>query len=196
MTQTICFTSISSPPAPSSQPHSVQSSPINYSPSFSPPFYVPPKDQNSNKFVEEHNNYRNNVNPKASNMTQLTWSDDLANSASNWAKQCHWKHSNTPGLGENLYATTNRTNFNPIDAIDSWGNEKFCYNYNTNSCSPSCDTCGHYTQMVWANSNKIGCAVQDCPSINGLNWRNGGTMVVCQYSPPGNYIGQKPYRAN
>ena len=33
---------------------------------------------------------------------------------------------------------------------------------------------GHYKQVVWANSGKIGCGVHICP---------GGTFVVCNYSP-------------
>ena len=38
--------------------------------------------------------------------------------------------------------------------------------------------------MVWANSGKIGCGVHVCP---------GGTFVVCNYSPAGNYRGQSRY---
>ncbi|KAE9414467.1 hypothetical protein Angca_008594 [Angiostrongylus cantonensis] len=43
---------------------------------------------------------------------------------------------------------------------------------------------GHYTQMVWEGSYKLGCGVAVCPDK---------TLVVCQYSPPGNYIGSIMY---
>ena len=37
---------------------------------------------------------------------------------------------------------------------------------------------GHFTQMAWANTNKIGCSVVRCPKSE---WK---TYVVCQYNPP------------
>ena len=54
----------------------------------------------------------------------------------------------------------------------------------------SMDT-GHFTQVVWKGSNKIGCAYADCPA-GGLfdasygPWR----LISCMYNPPGNYEGQ------
>ena len=146
-------------------------------------------------FLNSHNNNRAGVNPPARSMPSMSWSDDLATNASNWASQCVWSHSRTPNVGENLYATSARMpvgNFDPTTAVNSWGGEKVNYNYNNNSCANG-QECGHYTQVVWADSTKVGCGVSNCPSISGLPW-NGGTMVVCQYSPPGNYIGERPYQ--
>ncbi|XWV25063.1 putative peptidase inhibitor 15-like isoform X2 [Tupanvirus deep ocean] len=188
-----------------SQPPAYQptwSQPPLCQPTYQPPTYQPPVQQNlstqAQQFVSAHNNYRNNTDPRATNMQPIQWANDLATSASNWAAQCKWEHSRTPNVGENLYAssirTSNTNTYNPTDAVNSWGNEKLNYNYDTNSCAPG-EVCGHYTQVVWADSNKVGCAVQDCPSISGIPWSNGGTMVVCQYSPPGNWIGQKPYQS-
>lgn len=144
-------------------------------------------------FVNAHNNYRRKVNPPAKNMPMLVWADDLADNASKWAAKCQWAHSGTPGVGENIYATSVRNDTNPNNAVNSWDAEKSNYNYANNTCAPGA-MCGHYTQLVWANSKNLGCAIQDCPKINGINWPNGGTFVVCQYTPPGNYIGQKPYQ--
>ncbi|OON18695.1 hypothetical protein X801_05448 [Opisthorchis viverrini] len=42
--------------------------------------------------------------------------------------------------------------------------------------------------MVWAGSTRLGCGVKHCP-------KNGTTLYVCNYKPPGNYRGQKPYTA-
>ncbi|KHJ85836.1 SCP-like protein [Oesophagostomum dentatum] len=36
---------------------------------------------------------------------------------------------------------------------------------------------GHYTQMAWETSYKLGCSVEHCSSM---------TYVVCQYGPTGN----------
>ena len=38
-----------------------------------------------------------------------------------------------------------------------------------------------YTQMVWKDTKEIGCAIA---------FGNTCSIVVCQYSPPGNIIGQ------
>lgn len=182
-----------SEPAPFDQPSS---------PSIIPPIYPGStndsllSDSQKRTFVDTHNQYRNNTKPPASYMSTMDWSDNLAQGAQNWASKCNFSHSQTPGIGENIYATSRRTpnyqSFDPNEAVRSWGNEGIFYNYDKNSCEPG-RVCGHYTQVVWDDTNKVGCGIQDCPSIQGINWPNGGTVVVCQYSPPGNYIGQKPY---
>ncbi|EYC00668.1 hypothetical protein Y032_0114g465 [Ancylostoma ceylanicum] len=43
---------------------------------------------------------------------------------------------------------------------------------------------GHYTQMVWQDTYRLGCYVHRCPSM---------TYVVCQYGPRGNWIGDPIY---
>src|SRR5918992_1662873 len=47
---------------------------------------------------------------------------------------------------------------------------------------------GHYTQMVWRNEQEVGCGAAP-PGAGGPAW----STLVCQYNPPGNYIGQAPY---
>ena len=59
--------------------------------------------------------------------------------------------------------------------------------YVTNSSTDATKAVGHYTQIVWKNTTKVGCGI-----ANSLTDR-GGEWVVCRYSPPGNYVGQKPY---
>ncbi len=48
--------------------------------------------------------------------------------------------------------------------------------------------CGHYTQIVWKNTERIGCgkATARRDGIFKVYW-------VCQYDPSGNYVGQRPY---
>ncbi len=70
-------------------------------------------------------------------------------------------------------------------AVDIWANEKAYYDYDTNSGDGH--VVGHYTQIVWKNTTHVGCG----KAVSMTN--NGGTHVVCRYSPAGNYIGQKPY---
>lgn len=134
------------------------------------------------EMVAAHNKWRSMV-----GVAGLTYSTSLAASAQAWADQLKTKgncmqHSGTPGVGENLYRGT----WTPTsaDVVDTWASEKDYYNYASNSCA-SGQICGHYTQLVWKNTTSVGCGVAACSS--------GGEVWVCQYSPAGNYMGQRPY---
>jgi uncharacterized protein YkwD len=112
----------------------------------------------------------------------LTWSSDLAAVAQSWANRCQFEHSHNQ-YGENLYA--NGGNATPADVVKDWVSEKADYDYATNSCSSGAQ-CGHYTQVVWAKSIRLGCGVANCSGT----WKQ---IWVCNYDPAGNYEGQKPY---
>ena len=58
--------------------------------------------------------------------------------------------------------------------------------YTTNTCAWGKE-CGHHTQVVWAETRRVGCVVHDCAS------NRGATYAICNYNPPGNYEGQRPY---
>ncbi|CAJ0961256.1 unnamed protein product [Ranitomeya imitator] len=57
-------------------------------------------------------------------------------------------------------------------------------------CNPRCPLrcygpmCTHYTQMVWATTNRVGCAINTCHNMNvwGSVWRR-AVYLVCNYSP-------------
>jgi hypothetical protein len=53
--------------------------------------------------------------------------------------------------------------------------------------------CGHYTQIVWKTTTRLGCGValcdQNSPFMGFPKWE----FWVCNYAPPGNYNGQRPY---
>ena len=61
--------------------------------------------------------------------------------------------------------------------------EASSYDYTTNNITAA----GHYTQVVWRASVRIGCAIVDCPSLMYH------TSVLCDYAPGGNITNQKPY---
>jgi uncharacterized protein YkwD len=132
----------------------------------------------------QHNRYR-----ALHSAPKLIWNTALANSAARWASRCTFAHSNTGGAyGENLYVTSQRNAGGAalVDAVKAWYAEIKDYNYNNPGFSSAT---GHFTQVVWKASRQLGCAVQDCANIQGFT---AGTMVVCQYKPPGNVIGQFP----
>ena len=137
------------------------------------------------------------------NLPPLKWSPALAQYAQQWANQlasknCQMQHRPNSGqfkqnYGENLYWASavmwpdGRREVQKItaaDAVKSWVDEKQFYNYKSNQCSPG-KICGHYTQVVWRPTTQVGCAIAMCP--------NKEQVWVCNYNPPGNYVGQRPY---
>lgn len=127
----------------------------------------------------------------------LVWDPDLAAVAQSWAEQCvdntspiglidhnAGRSDDYPGyVGENIYGSGGSAT-GPA-AVSLWVGEEVDYDYATNTCAPG-KICGHYTQVVWRTSERLGCGLYDCP---GLTY---GSSVVCNYSPGGN-SGGKPY---
>ncbi|CAD5311411.1 unnamed protein product [Arabidopsis thaliana] len=91
-------------------------------------------------------------------------------------------HSNGP-YGENIF-WAGKNNWSPRDIVNVWADEDKFYDVKGNTCEPQ-HMCGHYTQIVWRDSTKVGCASVDCS--------NGGVYAICVYNPPGNYEGENPF---
>ena len=155
--------------------------------------------QNMKGITEAHNIVRRNL-----GIPELKWSSELASYAQVWANylakknNCKMKHRPHYGKYKQIHGE-NLSWFSPIRwsdgkreiqktspsrAIQGWINEVKDYNYSRNKCN-SGKVCGHYTQLVWANSKKVGCAKIIC-SDKAQIW-------VCNYDPAGNYRGKKPY---
>jgi pathogenesis-related protein 1 len=145
----------------------------------------------------------------------MTWSPTLAAYAQEWADnlaktQCDRPmHRSSQDLqskryGENLAAAAGVPA--PMTtakwAVDGWAGEVACWTYGTSGaglggtekCDVDCytkmrsDGCGHYTQIIWRNSTEVGCGVSTCQA-GGATW----DIWICNYAPPGNVVGQKPY---
>ncbi|MBS1662726.1 MAG: hypothetical protein JST68_16905 [Bacteroidetes bacterium] len=133
--------------------------------------------------LQQHNTYR-----KELQLPELTWSSSLAMDALTWAKHLakvdEGQHDQQAigKEGENLWwGTTQR--FSISDMVGAWGNEKKNFRYGV---FPNCGkgVIGHYTQIVWKNTQSVGCA---------LVGNDKNDYLVCRYSSPGNVIGEKPY---
>ncbi|MCK5813992.1 MAG: pathogenesis-related family 1 protein [Cocleimonas sp.] len=138
-------------------------------------------------------------------LNPLRWSNTLATYAKQWARHqartqnCFMQHRPHDAgrfkqiYGENLFwASPKRWSDGRVelqhirigDVVKAWANEVADYDYQSNSCRAG-EQCGHYTQIVWRESQAVGCAKVVCGDQSQL-W-------VCNYNPPGNYIGEKPY---
>jgi uncharacterized protein YkwD len=123
-------------------------------------------------------------------LAPLSWSDPAAKVAHDWAAQCNFGHSFTDGYGENIYAST-ATGDGIGEAVAAWASESSDYDYASNGCAAG-RVCGHYTQLVWRESSEVGCASQVCEA--GSPFGGGRWLIwVCDYAPPGNLIGARPY---
>jgi pathogenesis-related protein 1 len=126
-----------------------------------------------------HNRVRSGV-----GVPPLSWSDKLAAVAQAWANHLvlegRLHHRASPRYGENLYLISGGR-ATPNDVVSSWAGEEEDYDYRANTCH---SRCGHYTQIVWRSTRAVGCAV--ARSRNMEVW-------VCEYNPPGNYVGERPY---
>jgi hypothetical protein len=78
------------------------------------------------------------------------------------------------------------------EVVQAWASEAADYDYASNSCAPG-KVCGHYTQLVWRNSTLVGCAYARCTQNSPFDGVPTWDFWVCDYSPPGNWIGQRPY---
>lgn len=116
----------------------------------------------------------------------LVWDDALHQNATDWAQQlaangCYpLAHQSNNAYGENLY--WNSAGGSASTAVAAWTAEKANYDHENNTCTQG--ICGHYTQVVWAASRRIGCGVASCGSQR---------VWVCEYDPRGNYHNQRPY---
>jgi len=113
----------------------------------------------------------------------LKWSSTLASVAETWAKRCVFEHSkgSLGNYGENLSAGSG--DFSIAAAIKLWTDEESQYD-------PANPQYSHYTQVVWKSTTDVGCAVASCNLSNFPQEYWPIKFYVCEYSPPGNVIGE------
>ena len=141
----------------------------------------------SQEILAAHNRYR-----KAVGVPPLQWSEHLARAAQTWANvlnlNLQFAHdTQVQSQGENLWMGTTGA-FTLTDMIDGWGSEKQSFRngiFPDVSATGSWSDVGHYTQMIWRSTTKVGCG--------GVAGSDGNYRFVCRYSPPGNIIGERVY---
>ena len=132
------------------------------------------------------------------------WANDSGgtqgHSSNNWRKQQYSNYTGlegrAAGLGENLgwAASSNPNGVAPVvSSVTAWDEERSDYNHSSKACTPG-KVCGHYTQMVWRESTKIGCGVKrgqiQFPGT-GKVWPH-GYFLSCTYHNAGNINGDNP----
>uniref|UniRef100_A0A8C9Z9D2 Cysteine rich secretory protein LCCL domain containing 1 n=1 Tax=Sander lucioperca TaxID=283035 RepID=A0A8C9Z9D2_SANLU len=161
-------------------------------------------DSDAQLILDLHNKLRGQVHPPSSNMEYMVWDTELERTAEEWAETCLWEHgpaSLLPQIGQNLGAHWGRYR-PPTFHVQAWYDEVKDYTFPyPQECNPYCPfrcsgpVCTHYTQLVWATSSRIGCAINMCYNMNvwGQIWAK-AVYLVCNYSPKGNWWGHSPYK--
>lgn len=146
-----------------------------------------------NQILDTHNRERRNY----PGVGDLQWSYELERYAQEWAQR--WADAGQSGhrsdtrdnpfkpgewVGENMYYGGPGWGLTGVNAIEWFISEKQWYHHDDNTCSaPQGQACGHFTQVVWKNSQYVGC---------GEAIANNFKYYVCNYYPAGNN-GQRPY---
>jgi uncharacterized protein YkwD len=125
----------------------------------------------------------------------LTWDDNLAKDALAWgqevAKVGYLVHSpddpkDPDPEGENLWAGT-KGYYSAESMIGLWVQERRNYVHRvfpSASKTGSIEDIGHYTQVVWRSTRRVGCAL-----VAGKS----DEFLVCRYAEGGNVIGEMTY---
>jgi len=142
-------------------------------------FAAPSMTPFAREMLAAHNSVRAQVGVPA-----LVWSDRLASQALRWGQllAAHRRFGHNPNspYGENLFEIQG-ARATPAEVVGDWAGEAAHYDYRTGRCHGNC---GHYTQVVWRSTREVGCAVTRSREVE---------IWVCEYDPPGNIIGRKPY---
>ena len=131
-------------------------------------------------------------------LTPLAWDSDLAQDAARYARQMaatnRFQHSPRASRaipsGENLWTGPRRL-YDYDVMIGAFLDEKRLFRRGGKlpniSLSGRWEDVGHYTQMIWRSTQKVGCALAE-----GQNY----DYLVCRYFPTGNAFGKGPLDAD
>lgn len=127
----------------------------------------------------------------AHGLPPLAWSADLANSAGRSAAAliatgdplaAHRRRGVVRAYGENLWLGS-RGAYDYTHMVSRWLDERSHY---ANGAVPNISNsgnwadAGHYSQIIWRTTTRIGCAIASSDRLD---------VLICQYDPPGNVAG-------
>ncbi|KKO97003.1 hypothetical protein THAR02_10890 [Trichoderma harzianum] len=180
-------------PSPSPSPKPAASSP---KPAASSPAPASGNDYSS-IVVNEHNIHRANH-----SAPDLAWDTTLAGYAQTIAEGCVFAHDMTQGgggYGQNLASWGSTGDIDDLQLesarrgiTDQWYNDEMenwtFFGLDNPPSGSNLDAWGHFTQLVWKSSTKVGCYTAKCPAGTVLSMPSWYT--VCNYGPPGNFGGE------
>lgn len=140
-------------------------------------------------FVAYHNKTR-----AAVGVPPVEWSPEIAAYAQKWADRLAasgvLEHRPNNGEWARIYGENLAIDRSVVECAEAWHSELKDYpKVEPIPSDFSAFTAGHYTQMVWRKTKRIGAGV----AVVKQGRFKGMTLVVCNYDPAGNMVGDKPY---
>lgn len=145
--------------------------------------------------LEQRLLYAHNTERARVALPSMQWDAELSADAAQWARHLattgqfeHFEEfSDDPDAqGENLWMGT-RGAFAPETMVGHWIAEKKDFKpgvFPNNSRTGDVEDVGHYTQIMWRDTTRMGCAIARSAEDEYL---------VCRYSATGNVIGERPF---
>lgn len=131
-----------------------------------------------------------NLERTRASVAPLVWDNDLGVGAAAYAQQMaitgRFAHSNRQarrGIGENLWMGTHGS-FALEAMVGGWASEKRWFRagiFPNVSRTGNWEEVGHYSQMIWPTTTRVGCALAATPRVDYL---------VCRYATAGNIDGR------
>lgn len=139
------------------------------------------------RVLVSHNVHR--ANHSASN---LVWDNALASTAAKIASTCVYAHNTTTdggGYGQNIAAGLAADNITAVITELFYNGEVSYFNRLYGQAQPDMSNFhnwGHFSQIVWKGTSKVGCATQYCPKgLANVGPYTPPHFTVCNYGPPG-----------
>jgi hypothetical protein len=141
------------------------------------------------RLLAAHNRERS-----AAGIAPLAWDPELAAAAAEWSGRLAatgaFEHDESVDeadpQGENLWAGT-RGAYSPEEMVEGWIEEKSHFRpgrFPDNSRTGDFADVGHYTQLMWRETDRVGCALADGSEEE---------VLVCRYRTAGNVVGERPF---
>ncbi|PNS20468.1 Repressed by EFG1 protein 1 [Sphaceloma murrayae] len=142
--------------------------------------------------IAHHNYHRANH-----SSPDIAWDDALAATAKTIADTCQYGHSmnvDGGGYGQNIAAGIYGQEIGKVISDMFYNGEVSAFGQQYGQATPNMDnfgTWGHFSQIVWKATTKVGCATTDCTgkAMNAALSNYGSVFTVCNYKVAGNMQG-------
>lgn len=135
--------------------------------------------------IQQHNLHRRNH-----SVVDLAWDDHLAQIAAQIAQSCQYAHNTKAGgggYGQNIGAGAPPGQIDAMITNEMYNNEMALYPaYGSEPDMSNFEKWGHFSQIVWKDTTRVGCYTQHCTNgLGGVASNVAPYFTVCNYQPTG-----------
>ena len=168
-------------------PSDTPSSPSPAQPTTSAPAETPAGSISAyaDPILQQHNKHRANH-----TVDDISWDENLANIAAEIASSCKYAHDTAAGgggYGQNIGAGAPDDEIDKMITNQMYNDEMMLYpGYGAEPNLGNFERWGHFSQIVWKATTRVGCHTQYCPDgLEGVGSSVSPYFTVCNYQPAG-----------